>query len=196
MIAKHLSKNSRPARRVSSFGDLSRRRYLPRYRPCHPFSRRCRGDCIAGREKGGTRNCNRSLCMKFFYADDPTPGLVELLGKLETRLFLRPANSAPLVDRIHRVAEASLALKELDYLGSTAAGRVRDRIEALTESILLQVEERYEIAKPQSTTPLRAKVLRQEIIKRQKKNAKSLPIVIRLRLNSLNLNQIWMTFFW
>jgi len=102
--------------------------------------------------------------IKFFYADDPTPGLVKLLGRLEERLFLRPLPEVAIADRIHRIAEASLALKEIDYLGRTAAGRVRDRIEALTESILLQIEGRYEIDNRQDTVPLRAKSLRQEII--------------------------------
>jgi 1-acyl-sn-glycerol-3-phosphate acyltransferase/sRNA-binding carbon storage regulator CsrA len=104
--------------------------------------------------------------IKFWYLDDPTPQLKQTLESIEDRLFLRVEGDRPLPERIHRIAEAALALKELDYVGRTRAGRVRDRILQLTEDILLKLELRHGIASAGSTTPERVKVLRQTVIKK------------------------------
>ena len=52
--------------------------------------------------------------IKFWYVEDPTEEL------LEQRFCLRTQPNRPLVDRIYRLAEALLALKELDYLSATS----------------------------------------------------------------------------
>ncbi|QDU94160.1 lysophospholipid acyltransferase family protein [Lignipirellula cremea] len=104
--------------------------------------------------------------IKFWYVNDPSTELFSLLDLLEERMFLRPLHRVSLTDRIHRIAEATLALKELDYLGRTASGRVRDRIGHLTEAILQQLEQRHELKPGQGNTPERAKALRQLIIRK------------------------------
>ncbi len=105
--------------------------------------------------------------VKFWYVDDPTPKLQQIMDVLEERVFLRPQVELPINDRIHRIAEGMLALKELDYLGRTESGRVRDRIGNLIEAILQQVESRHDIT-PQAGEGVasRAKNLRQAIIRK------------------------------
>jgi 1-acyl-sn-glycerol-3-phosphate acyltransferase len=102
--------------------------------------------------------------IRFTYVDDPSPGLHDLLDRLEARLHLRNRRDMPLADRIHRFAEAALALKELDYVGSTSSGKLRDRVVALTEAVLQQLEERHDIRPSDRTPPERAKELRRRII--------------------------------
>jgi len=105
--------------------------------------------------------------VKFWYLDDPTPALEQMMDVLEERVFLRPQADLPVNDRIHRIAEGMLALKELDYLGSTESGRVRDRIGRLIEAILQQVEQRHGItAASGEGVASRAKNLRQTIIRK------------------------------
>lgn len=102
--------------------------------------------------------------IRFTYVDDPTPGMHELLDRLEARVHLRNRRDMPLAERIHRFAEAALALKELDYVGRTSSGKLRDRIVALTGAVLKQLEERHGIRPSDRTPPERAKELRRRII--------------------------------
>jgi 1-acyl-sn-glycerol-3-phosphate acyltransferase len=102
--------------------------------------------------------------LRFSYLDDPSPALHAQLAKLEERLCLRPLPDVPLVVRVHRFAEAALAIKELDYLGRTSAGRLRERIITLTESVLNQLEQRHEVRTNGRSPPERAKELRRKLI--------------------------------
>ena len=102
--------------------------------------------------------------IRFRYVDDPTEALQLLMSRLEERLYLRPNPEASLKDRIHRFAEAALALKELDYLGRTSQGRLRDRVNALIEAVLAQLEARHELKGSDRTPPERVKELRRKVI--------------------------------
>src|SRR5687768_498089 len=83
--------------------------------------------------------------IKFRYVSDPTEELLELMARLEDRVMLRPHPNAPLPDRIYRLAEAMLALKELDFLGSSRTGSVKERTAYLTNAVLEQLELRHQI---------------------------------------------------
>jgi 1-acyl-sn-glycerol-3-phosphate acyltransferase len=113
--------------------------------------------------------------IKFRYEDDPTPSLVALARELEERVLLRPAPEQPLPARIHRIAEAVLALKELDYLGETRSGRLRERVPFLTQAVLRDIEARHNAPwsgdPSQSAVPERAKALRQKIIEEMQRRA-------------------------
>ena len=104
--------------------------------------------------------------IKFWYLDDPHGNLLQAMGRIEERLLLRTDPESPLVERIHRLAEAALALKELDYLGRTCEGRMRDRIRDLLEAVLSQLEERHAIRHKDESPPARVKALRQTVIKK------------------------------
>jgi 1-acyl-sn-glycerol-3-phosphate acyltransferase len=101
--------------------------------------------------------------IKFWYLDDPTEEMLAMVGELENRLYLRPDASRSLRDRIHRVAEAALALKELDYLGHTREGLLRERVEFLLKSLLARLETQQQL-KPKGGLPERAKAVRQSLI--------------------------------
>jgi hypothetical protein len=104
--------------------------------------------------------------IKFRYVEDPTQNLLELMGRLEDRLLLRPGRDAKLPDRIYRLAEAVLSLKELDYLGASRTGTVKERAASLGNAILSQLEERHKLPGKGGTTPERVKNLRQCIIRK------------------------------
>ena len=115
------------------------------------------------------RSERRIVCVpcgiKFWYLSDPTPNLERLMTRLEQHLFLQPEGNATLARRIYRFAEAVLALKEIDYLGSTRSGTVRERINFLTGALLARLEESHRIVADQSDgVPERVKRLRQTII--------------------------------
>lgn len=104
--------------------------------------------------------------IKFRYVDDPTESLLELMGRLEDRILLRPHANARLPERIYRLAEAALALKELDYLGTSRTGTVKERIAHLTNAVLSQLESRHQLHAKGCTPPERVKNLRQCIIRK------------------------------
>lgn len=104
--------------------------------------------------------------IKFWYIDDPRDGLLATMQQIEERLHLRVVVDSPLPDRIRRLAEAALALKELDYLGYTCSGRLRDRIRGLLETVISRLEQRHAVRDTRGTPPERVKALRQAIIRR------------------------------
>jgi hypothetical protein len=104
--------------------------------------------------------------IKFFYVTDPMPGLTEAMNRLEAAIYWRvPRNPPPLPERIYRFAEGPLALKELEYLGSTRSGPLPERIRHLMEEILARVERRHNITESDGLKlPSRLKRARQRAI--------------------------------
>jgi len=98
------------------------------------------------------------------YVDDPTPGLVELMGRLEQAIHWRPRPDLPLTERIYRFAEGLLALKELEYLGQPRSGPVPQRTRGLADAILSEKEARYGITETGTSIPERVKELRRRFI--------------------------------
>lgn len=106
--------------------------------------------------------------LKFWYVVDPTPALLALMDRLERRLFWTARPDLPLVERLYRLAEGMLALKELEHRGATSSGPLPDRIAALIEIVLQRVQTRSKLA-PVGTVPERIKALRHPAIDRLEK---------------------------
>lgn len=103
--------------------------------------------------------------IRYEYVEDPTDALVELMNHLEQEIYWRPRPDLPLHQRIYRLAEAAMALKELEYVGRTSAGPLPERIHALAEHILRLLEERYDVKGGDKTTPERVKEIRRLALK-------------------------------
>ena len=104
--------------------------------------------------------------IRYKYIEDPTPELLLLMDKLENHIDWRSRSDEPLPQRIYRLAQAVLALKEIEYLGHTQNMELSERVTALSVAILKQWEESYQVDPKQHTIPERVKALRQEAIKR------------------------------
>ncbi len=65
------------------------------------------------------------------------------LDDIEHRLAWRPKRDASLLDRIYRVGEALLWLKEIEYFGSPQSGDLNDRLRKLIDGILLPIEQEW-----------------------------------------------------
>ncbi len=102
--------------------------------------------------------------MKYHYIEDPTPELLVLMDRLERAVHWRPRPELTLPERIYRLAEALLALKELEFLDHTGSGTLRERIDKLIEVILSRLDRRYEVDSSESTVPERVKTLRHKTI--------------------------------
>ncbi len=107
------------------------------------------------------------VAIKRWYLEDPTPSMLDTITSLETRLYWRPRIREHLLDRIFRVADGLLALKELEYLQVTDRGDLPDRIRRLADHVLCRCEQRYQVQQPARLLPERVKEVRRRIIQQQ-----------------------------
>ncbi|MEX0866752.1 MAG: lysophospholipid acyltransferase family protein, partial [Pirellulales bacterium] len=104
--------------------------------------------------------------IKYEYAEDPTPQLLELMDRLEDAIHWRPRPELSLPERIYKFAEGALALKEIEKLGSTGSGGVKERLAKLLDGVLDQLEHRYGFDHSARGVPERVKELRRAILTR------------------------------
>jgi len=102
--------------------------------------------------------------MRYYYVEDPLPALLKLMDDVEEALFWRPTPERPIAERLYRVADGMLGLKELEFLGAARQGAVPERIAFLTDGVLKRVEEKYGISAEGKTIPERIKQGRQRAI--------------------------------
>ncbi len=86
------------------------------------------------------------------------------MSELEQSLLLRSQPHAPLPQRIYRLAEALVAIKEVDYLGSSQTGTLAERIARLSDHVLTMLEQRHELSVGVGAPPDRSKLVRQALI--------------------------------
>ena len=103
--------------------------------------------------------------MRYVYTKDPTPELLKLMDELEAAVYWRPRPDLDLSERVYHLAEAALALKEIEFCGKTFDGRVPERITHLIECILSPIESRYDLKAGNRTVPERVKAIRNKAIK-------------------------------
>ena len=83
------------------------------------------------------------LGLRYHFKGDLEGTLEPVLSRLERNLSWRPRTGAPVHERIVRLGEALLAMKEMEFHGETRAGRTRDRLPALREDILRPLEAQW-----------------------------------------------------
>lgn len=104
------------------------------------------------------------VAIKRWYVEDPMPSLQKSLESLERRLYWRPTPNKPVLDRIFRIAEGILSLKELEYLNQSQSGSLPDRIRSLTDTVLTRAEQRNQVVSKGGILPERVKEVRRKII--------------------------------
>jgi 1-acyl-sn-glycerol-3-phosphate acyltransferase len=120
--------------------------------------------------------------IRFWYLEDPTPQLQQQAAELEQRVYLHSDSRMGVRERILKLSEALLALKEVDYIGQTRSGALPERLGFLTDFVLTQLEDKYCLARKDLGTPERVKQIRQHLIDAfekacsEKKDATTLPL--------------------
>jgi 1-acyl-sn-glycerol-3-phosphate acyltransferase len=102
--------------------------------------------------------------MRYYYVQDPTRDLCELMNRLEESLHWRPRRDLSLPQRIYHLAEGALALKEVEIMGQTSTGCLPQRIQSLIEFVLGRVECRHDLCPADKSVPERVKAARHELI--------------------------------
>ncbi|MFT7513936.1 MAG: 1-acyl-sn-glycerol-3-phosphate acyltransferase [Candidatus Omnitrophota bacterium] len=85
------------------------------------------------------------------------------LTTLEQRIAWKPRPDLPAVDRIYRLGEGILALKEAEFLGASREGDLIDRLHNFQEELLAHAEARHQVNPADERVPVRAKQLRLKI---------------------------------
>jgi 1-acyl-sn-glycerol-3-phosphate acyltransferase len=86
------------------------------------------------------------------------------LAMLEQKLSWQAQPHLPLVERIARIGQALLTLKEIEFLGTSRDGNLYERAEKLVEEVLSRVERDWQIKDTSGSPTMRVKRLRMAIL--------------------------------
>ena len=79
--------------------------------------------------------------VRYFFEGDLAATVAPVLKDIEARLSWQPQDHLPLRERIVKVGQGFITLKEVEYFGTPQPGRVRERLPRLLERVVA-VEER------------------------------------------------------
>jgi hypothetical protein len=87
-----------------------------------------------------------------------------VLAEIESRLTWQPLPDMPLVERITKVGQALLSLKELEYFGQPQTGSLDERLQRLIDHLLTPLERQWLTSDGTTNTVVRVKRLRAAIV--------------------------------
>lgn len=106
------------------------------------------------------------VSIKYWYLEDPRPAMREHLAKLESRIRWHPQRHLDLHQRITKLSEAFVTIKEIEYLGSANTGDLDWRISSLCNHVLERLETKY-FRRVNPGSPMdRVRALLQVLVKR------------------------------
>lgn len=103
------------------------------------------------------------VALKYILLTDVEASLRQVLDEIEERLCWQ-RQELPLVERIIKVGEALLALKEIEYFGSVKSGESGERTQALIDHLLNRLEAKWLGGKRRACFMARVKALRAAIL--------------------------------
>jgi 1-acyl-sn-glycerol-3-phosphate acyltransferase len=104
------------------------------------------------------------IAIKYFFLGNVQEAVGPVLDDIERRLSWQPQRSLPLVDRIIKVGEALLSLKEIEYWGRAQSGTIAERLARLIDHVLEPLEREWLQGKRDSEVWARIKRLRTAIL--------------------------------
>ena len=104
------------------------------------------------------------VATRYAFQGDLAAAVEPDLDALETFLSWRPQKHLSLVERIGKIGQALLSLKEIEFLGVTKGGNLYERADRLIEEVLSQMEARWHITDSSGNPTNRVKRLRTAIL--------------------------------
>ncbi len=104
------------------------------------------------------------VAIRYFFQGDIQASVQAVLDELERRLTWQPQLAMGLYDRIYKVGEALLCLKEMEYLGQPQTGPVFQRLERLIDQVLGPMEQEWLNGRREASVVARVKKLRAAIL--------------------------------
>jgi 1-acyl-sn-glycerol-3-phosphate acyltransferase len=104
------------------------------------------------------------VAIRYSFEGDLQKTLGPVLDELEQRFSWQPRHHETLVERIDKIGEALLSLKEIEYLGAPREGNPYERAEKLVEEALTKLEDAWNIKDRSGSTIARVKRIRTAIL--------------------------------
>jgi 1-acyl-sn-glycerol-3-phosphate acyltransferase len=83
------------------------------------------------------------LAVRYLFGGDVRQAVEPVLTEIEGRLSWRPQKQLALEERIAKVGQSLLALKEIEYLGQPQAGTIAERLDRLIDALLVPLEKEW-----------------------------------------------------
>jgi 1-acyl-sn-glycerol-3-phosphate acyltransferase len=110
------------------------------------------------------------VAIRYSFQGDLEKSVSPTLDDLEARLAWQPQRRFSLVERVARIGEAHLALKEVEFLGASRSGDPYDRAQYFIETNLTQLEDDWQIKDTSGGVIARVKRIRTAIMADLRKN--------------------------
>jgi 1-acyl-sn-glycerol-3-phosphate acyltransferase len=104
------------------------------------------------------------VVLRYRFHGDLRQSVDPVLEEIERRLTWPPATDVPLVERIAKVGQALLTLKEIEYLGRPQSGALDERLMRLIDHLLAPLERQWLAGDVAASTIVRVKRLRAAIV--------------------------------
>ncbi len=104
------------------------------------------------------------VALKYLYQGDIEKTAHEVLDSIEQRFTWRSHDSMTLMQRIARVGDGLLALKEIEVFGGPQTGGLHERLEQLIDGLLHPIEEEWIGSKGSGSVVPRVKAIRMKMM--------------------------------
>ncbi|MGH7170966.1 MAG: lysophospholipid acyltransferase family protein [Gemmataceae bacterium] len=104
------------------------------------------------------------LALRYTFGGDLRQAVEPVLDMIERRIGWQPYCGTSLVERVRKLGEALLSVKEIEYFGMAQSGPRAERLPQLIDRVLGPPEDRYLSGKREATTVARIKKLRAAIL--------------------------------
>ena len=104
------------------------------------------------------------IAIRYLYMGDIEASAGAMLTQIEKRLSWRPFEGQCLIERIYRVGNALLSLKEQEYLGQSQSGDIDERLHRLIDHLLIPQEKEFLGSPKEGSVIARVKELRRILL--------------------------------
>jgi len=104
------------------------------------------------------------VAVRYTFNGDVKRSITPALDELEARLSWQPKHNCTMFQRISKLGDAFLALKEIEYLSGARSGNLYDRAEQFVDTVLARVEDAWQQKERSDGVVARVKRLRTLIL--------------------------------
>jgi len=112
----------------------------------------------------GGRVVVHPVAVRYVFNGDVAATVAPMLADIEHRLTWKTQSELPLVERIIKIGEALLALKETEFLGAPQTGDLSGRIQRLIDHLLCPIEGQWIKGRRETGVVARVKALRSALV--------------------------------
>ncbi len=104
------------------------------------------------------------VAIRYGFQGDLAATVNPMLEEIERRLSWRPHSHLPLVERLYKLGNALLGLKETEFLGGPQSGGIDERLQHLIDALLCPLETEWLNGRTDESVINRVKELRKAIV--------------------------------